>query len=58
MGNHDDRHRLTDNELRDIVTHLVGPPDGRIFQRKRTVSPRTERTAPGTGPLATLGVPN
>jgi cytochrome c1 len=50
--------RLTDSELRDIVTHLVGPPDARIFQRKPTVAPRTERTAPGTGPLATVGAPN
>lgn len=50
--------RLTDSELRDIVTHLVGPPDARIFQRKPTVAPRTERAAPGTGPLARLGAPN
>ncbi|HEY1906354.1 MAG TPA: YceI family protein [Myxococcaceae bacterium] len=37
--------RLTDTELRDIVTYLVGRPDDRIFQRKRTTAPRTE--APG-----------
>jgi polyisoprenoid-binding protein YceI/cytochrome c1 len=50
--------RLTDSELRDIVTHLVGPPDARIFQRKRTSAPRTDRGAPSTGPLATVGGSN
>jgi len=34
--------RLTDTELRDIVTYLVGRPDDRIFQRKRSGPPRTE----------------
>jgi len=50
--------RLTDSELRDIVTHLVGTPDRRIFQRKPTVAPRTERGTPAAGPLATAGVSN
>ena len=34
--------RLTDTELRDIVTYLVGRPDDRIFQRKRSGTPRAE----------------
>ena len=31
--------RLTDSELRDIVTYLAGNPNERVFQRKR--SPKT-----------------
>lgn len=50
--------RLTDSELRDIVTHLVGPPDRRIFQRRPTVAPRSERAAPEAAPLATAAGPN
>ena len=46
--------RLTDSELRDIVTYLVGRPDDRIFQRKRSGAPRTETTHPAQGPLATV----
>ena len=47
--------RLTDSELRDIVTYLVGRPDDRIFQRKRSGAPRTEALhAPAQGPLAAV----
>ena len=40
--------RLRDNELRDIVTYLVGDDATRIFQRKPkpTVAPRTGAPAP------------
>ena len=51
--------RLTDTELRDIVTHLVGRPDDRIFQRKRSSAPRTEaHPPPAQGPLAAVGPTN
>ena len=50
--------RLTDSELRDIVTYLVGRPDERIFQRKRGAAPRTEALAPSSGPLARVDAPN
>jgi polyisoprenoid-binding protein YceI len=47
--------RLTDTELRDIVTHLVGRPDDRIFQRKRSAAPRSEaRPRPVPAPLAAV----
>ena len=45
--------RVTDSELRDIVTYLVGRPDERIFQRRS--SPRTE--APGRPPLPLAALP-
>ena len=51
--------RLTDTELRDIVTYLVGRTDDRIFQRKRSSAPRTEAPRrPERGPLAAVGRPN
>ena len=52
--------RLTDSELRDIVTFLVGRPDERIFQRRRTAAPRTESPSgePRSSPLAAVGAPN
>ena len=51
--------RLTDSELRDIVTYLVGRPDDRIFQRKRAPAPRTETlNLPGEAPLAAVGPTN
>jgi len=50
--------RLTDSELRDIVTYLVGRPDQRIFQRKRGTAPRTEAPSPTSGPLARVDAPN
>ncbi|HEY1416418.1 MAG TPA: YceI family protein [Myxococcaceae bacterium] len=51
--------RLTDTELRDIVTHLVGRPDDRIFQRKRSTAPRTEAPAgPPHGALAAVAPTN
>jgi len=52
--------RLTDSELRDIVTFLVGRPDERIFQRRRTASPRTEAPSgePRSAPLAAMGAAN
>jgi polyisoprenoid-binding protein YceI len=51
--------RLTDTELRDIVTYLVGRPNDRIFQRKRSSAPRTEAPShPEQGPLAALGLTN
>ena len=51
--------RLTDTELRDIVTYLVGRPDDRIFQRKRGSAPRTEAPGrPEKGPLAAVAPPN
>ena len=51
--------RLTDSELRDIVTYLVGRPDDRIFQRKRGSAPRTDaRGRPAQPPLAAVGPPN
>lgn len=50
--------RLTDSELRDIVTFLVGQPDDRIFQRRRAGAPRTEAPARAPGPLAAVGEAN
>jgi len=51
--------RLTDTELRDIVTYLVGRPDDRIFQRRRTSAPRTEAPRHSAdGPLAEVRAPN
>jgi polyisoprenoid-binding protein YceI len=51
--------RLTDTELRDIVTHLVGRPNDRIFQRKRSSAPRAEAPSSSEqGPLAALGPAN
>ena len=51
--------RLTDSELRDIVTYLVGRPDDRIFQRKRPLAPRTEAPRPpADGPLAAVSPTN
>jgi polyisoprenoid-binding protein YceI/mono/diheme cytochrome c family protein len=51
--------RLTDTELRDIVTYLVGRPDDRIFQRKRGSAPRTEAPRrPEKGPLAAVAPSN
>jgi len=50
--------RLTDSELRDIVTYLVGRPDERIFQRKRGTAPRAEAHSPSSGPLARVDAPN
>jgi mono/diheme cytochrome c family protein/polyisoprenoid-binding protein YceI len=52
--------RLTDSELRDIVTFLVGRPDERIFQRRRTAAPRTQSPSdePRSSPLAAVGAPN
>ena len=51
--------RLTDTELRDIVTYLVGRPDERIFERRRATPPRTEGPAhPSGGPLAAVRGPN
>jgi polyisoprenoid-binding protein YceI/mono/diheme cytochrome c family protein len=52
--------RLTDSELRDIVTFLVGRPDDRIFQRRRPGAPRTEALPGGetSAPLAAVGAPN
>jgi len=50
--------RLTDSELRDIVTYLVGRPDERIFQRRRPSTPRTEAPAGTPGPLAAVRPPN
>jgi polyisoprenoid-binding protein YceI len=51
--------RLTDTELRDIVTYLVGRPDDRIFQRRRAGSPRTDtRERPAPAPLAAVRSPN
>jgi len=49
--------RLTDSELRDIVTYLVGRPDERIFERKRPGAPRTELPASAEGPLAAVPPP-
>ncbi|HVP60250.1 MAG TPA: YceI family protein [Myxococcaceae bacterium] len=51
--------RLTDTELRDIVTHLVGRPDERIFQRRRATAPRAGAPAqPSEGPLAAVRARN
>jgi len=51
--------RLTDTELRDIVTYLVGRPDDRIFQRRRASAPRTEApNLPAEGSLAAVGPTN
>ena len=51
--------RLTDSELRDIVTHLVGRPDDRIFQRTRSSAPRTDaEQRPAPSPLAAVGPAN
>jgi hypothetical protein len=51
--------RLTDTELRDIVTYLVGRPDDRIFQRRRPPAPRTEAPRPpADGPLAAVSPTN
>jgi polyisoprenoid-binding protein YceI len=52
--------RLTDTELRDIVTHLVGRPDDRIFQRRRATAPRAEvplSQIDGAPLRASFGVP-
>lgn len=51
--------RLTDSELRDIVTYLVGRPDDRIFHRRRATAPRTDAAdRPAQVPLAAVGPSN
>jgi hypothetical protein len=37
--------RLTDGELRDIVTYLSGDPNDRIFKRNRMAPPKAKTAA-------------